>query len=135
MRYAVVLFLLSSLAIAKNESYSIADEVKNATDGVAALRAVMREPESLVVEHIYAKMEHKVDRPVICISYRAKNGFGGFSAEIAEYKGGRSINPNMGRGFGWCSGIERNLDRAMAKGWSDITPDYQKSLSSSGSHE
>jgi len=122
----LTLTLVSSCAFAKDEqSFVASDEVRNAASGVELLRASLRDPDSMVVEHVYAKMSHKPDHPLICIAYRAKNGFGGYGYDIAEYKGGRSLQVETIGKLGWCGGIERNLDRAIKKGWSDITAEYR----------
>jgi hypothetical protein len=105
-------------------SASAEDEIANAQRGVALLREQMRDPDSLVIEHIYAKMDHKPDHPQMCIVYRAKNGFGGYGREIAEYTGKR-MEADAGNAIGPCNGIERNWDRAVKKGWADITDKYK----------
>jgi hypothetical protein len=57
----------------------------------------------------------------MCIPYRSRNGFGGYTHNVAEYKGGNDFS----MGFR-CAGIERNLDKALQKGWADITDEYLK---------
>lgn len=98
----------------------------NASHGVAVLRERMRDPDSLVIEHVYARMNHNPDHPLLCIAYRAHNGFGGYSNDIAEYRGGQDIHSETIGHLGWCGGIERNLKTAIRKGWADITDEYVK---------
>jgi hypothetical protein len=130
MRYLIAVVLLSACAVAKDETtFTVPDEVQNALRGVALLRDTMRDPDSLVIEHVYARMSHKPDHPMLCISYRAHNGFGGYSHDVAEYKGGNNLNPGTLKGIGWCTGIERNLDRLERKGWAEITEEYAKAAS------
>jgi hypothetical protein len=112
----VVLVVLLFTACAFGE-----DEVANAQRGVALLRDKMRDPDSLVIEHVYAKMDHKPDHPLMCIGYRAKNAFGGYGRQMAEYKGGDSVNADAGNSIGWCAGIERNWNRASRRAGS-ISP-------------
>lgn len=50
----------------------------------------MRDPSSLVWESIRAN----TDASVICMQYRAKNGFGGFSREITVLADGRASSEN-----------------------------------------
>ena len=87
------------------------------------LRAKMLDPDSLVIEHVYAKIDHKPDHPLMCIPYRSRNSFGGYTHNVAEYKGGNDFR----MGFR-CAGIERNLDRALKSGWVDMTNEYQKAV-------
>jgi hypothetical protein len=63
---------------------------------------------------------------MLCMPYRSKNGFGGYSHGVAEYKGGDDIGANAENSIGWCSGIERNLKKALKKGWVDLTDEYLK---------
>lgn len=50
------------------------------------LKQSMRDPDSLVWEDIRANE----DATVICLSYRARNGFGGMNREFAVYGGGKA---------------------------------------------
>ena len=102
------------------------DDVAGALRATELLRERMVDPDSLVIEHVYAKADHKPDHPLMCIPYRSRNGFGGYSHGVAEYKGGNNLNAAGGESMGWCLGIERNLDRAMKKGWIDLTDEYFK---------
>src|SRR5438128_856534 len=112
---AVVLILLGCAFGAAS------DEVAAALHATELLRARMRDPDSLVIERVYAKADHKADHPMMCIPYRSRNAFGGYSHGVAEYKGGNNLNAAGGESIGWCSGIERNLERAMKKGWVDLS--------------
>lgn len=129
MRLALcVLFALvvSSSVVAKDDAQStVADEVVIAKQGISLLHNNMKDPDSFRVEHVYAKMQHKAGHPLQCIVYRSKNSFGGYVHNVAEYKGGDA----MSMGF-MCSGIERNLKRALAKDWQDITEECGVSTSS-----
>lgn len=71
-------------------------------------------------------MDHKPDHPLMCIVYRARNAFNGYERQMAEYKGVDSVNADAGNSIGWCAGIERNWNRAVKKGWADITNEYLK---------
>lgn len=116
---AIAVLFLTSCAFGE-------DEVANAQRGAALLREKMRDPDSLVIEHVYAKMDHKPDHPLMCIAYRAHNAFGGYSRQMAEYKGGDNVNSDAGESISRCAGIERNWKRASKKGWADITAEYFK---------
>jgi len=130
MRYLGVVLFLAALSLASDKIQSdTATEVKNAVAGVELLRDSLNDPDSLVVERIYARMEHKPDTPTICIAYRARNKFNAYIRDIAEYGGKSKILPQtLGKG-GWCGGIDRNLDRALSHGWADITDEYKKEAS------
>ena len=62
------------------------------TDAVS-LRQAMRDPDSLVFEKILASD----DGGVVCIRYRARNGFGGMDRERATFTGG----PGTTSGAAW----------------------------------
>ncbi len=100
-------------------------EVSFALKAIELLRNRMRNPDSLVIEHVYAR---KTGKPLLCIPYRAHNAFGGFTNDIAEYKGGDSISTSGLESIGWCAGIERNWNRAVKKGWVDISQDYFRAV-------
>ena len=102
------------------------DEVAAALHATELLRARMRDPDSLVIEHVYAKADHKPDHPLMCIPYRSHNAFGGYTHNVAEYKGGENVNAAGDQSIGWCTGIERNLDKRLSKGWVDLTGEYLK---------
>jgi hypothetical protein len=130
MRYCIAVVLLAACAFAKDQTtFTVADEVENALHGVAALRDVMRDPDSLVIEHVYAMMGHKPDHPMQCIVYRARNGFNGYDRTIAEYKGGKDINSDASNNFSHCGGIQRWWDKAVKHGWAEITEEYAKAAS------
>jgi hypothetical protein len=48
---------------------------------VHMLRSSLRDPDSLVLEHVYSR----IPVTAICIEYRAKNGFGGVNRERAAF--------------------------------------------------
>lgn len=97
-----------------------ADEVAMAVHAVKVLHDNAKDPDSLVVEKIYANS--KSDKPQLCIRYRARNGYGGYEKEMAKYKGDK-LEPDV---LGGCFNIERKWDWATKKGWSDITDQYVK---------
>jgi len=103
------------------------DELPAAKRGVDLVRASAKDPDSLVIERIYAKTEHKPGHPWLCIRYRAKNSLGGYVREMAQYKGS-SIDRDT---LGGCASIESNWDRAVKRSWTDITEQYAKSVSAS----
>src|SRR5437773_12402678 len=99
----LLMLLCTAISLAKDEtSFTVADEISNATKAVTLLREQLREPDSLVVEHVYGALSHKPDKPMICILYRARNGFNGYERDIAEYRGGDRIDAStLGpQGFG-----------------------------------
>ena len=112
-------------ANARVQQQSAAD-VGVALRGVDLLRDRIRDPDSLVIERVYAKTDHKPDQPQMCIRFRSRNGFGGYVRNMAEYEGGNSLDPNADEHFSPCAGIEQNWNRAVKKGWADITDEYLK---------
>jgi hypothetical protein len=121
---AVLCFAVFALAADKVQS-DTQTETKNAIAGVEALRSVLNDPDSLVVERIYANMNHKPDKPTICIAYRARNLSNGYLHDVAQYSGKKIEAQTLGS-MGWCAGIERNREHALSHGWADITDEYQK---------
>jgi hypothetical protein len=61
----------------------------------------------------------------MCILYRSRNGFGGYSNGVAEYKGTK-LDPDMNEKWGMCHGVKGISDKAAKNGWADITDDYFK---------
>jgi hypothetical protein len=129
MKTLAVVLALSCASFA-----AASDEVATALHATDLLRAKMRDPDSLVIEHVYAKVDHKPDHPLMCIPYRSHNAFGGYSHGVAEYKGGNNLNAAGGESVGWCLGIERNLDKRLKKGWVDLTDEYFKAAKEAEQH-
>ncbi len=121
MKHFVPLLVLMSASV-----FAADDNLASALRATTLLREKMVDPDSLVIEHVYAKGDRKSNRPLLCMPYRSRNGFGGYSHGVAEYKGGNDLNPSGDEGFGWCAGIERNLTRALKKDWVDLTDEYLK---------
>ena len=103
---------------------ALKEEVANALRAVTMLREVMRDPDSLVIEHIYALMNHKVDQPFLCIAYRGRNAFNGYDREIARYKGHELSTDGSDAFTTSCSEILREWNRASNHGWVDLTDEY-----------
>jgi hypothetical protein len=84
----VLLRLLYGMAIAGAASAVPLDDLRFQKTLAFAqkIQAAMREPKSLVWEDIVAND----DASVICMRYRARNGFGGISREVAIYAAGRA---------------------------------------------
>jgi hypothetical protein len=129
----VAIAVLSISAWAKDQptTPSIPDEVANAQRGVESLRGALRDPDSLVVERVYGLLTHKPGHPMICIVYRARNGFNGYTRDIAEYHGSSLMAGTLGpEGFGTfgshCESVQRGWDRALRHGWADLTDEYAK---------
>jgi len=57
-----------------------------------ALKRAARNPESLVIEDAFAS----ADGHILCLNYRAQNGFGGMNRESVVYKDGA---PHQGSGY------------------------------------
>ena len=57
------------------------------------MRGALRDPDSLVVERVYGLLTHKPGHPMICIVYRARNRFNGYTRDLAEYHGS-SLTPS-----------------------------------------
>jgi hypothetical protein len=129
----VAIAVLSISAWAKDHqliSPSIADEVANAERGVESLRGVLRDPDSLVVEQVYGALMHKPGHPVICIVYRARNGFNGLTRDIAEYHADSLTPSTVGlEGFAaiglHCQEMLR-WKKLAEHGWADFTDEYVK---------
>ena len=103
------------------------DNVAVAVRGVELLRNHLRDPNSLIIERIYV-LSKSVKAP-ICIRYRSRNGFGGYVREMAEYKGGDNLDsePEFSRCPGLLADVDQSVkDRAIKKGWVDITDEYLK---------
>ena|SRR5438876_49952 len=128
MTKLILILFLCGAASAKQvpQTFTVKDEVANALRAVALLRDVMRDPDSLVIEHVYALMSHKVDQPFVCIAYRARNGFSGYVREIARYKGHELSADEADRFTTSCGEILQVWNRASAHGWADLTDDYFK---------
>jgi hypothetical protein len=62
--------------------------------------------------------------PLMCIVYRARNGFGGYNHDVSEYTGGKDFS----MGFR-CAGIERIwIALSKRRGFVDLTDDYFKAV-------
>lgn len=70
-----------------------------AFDAAKAIKGVMRDPGSFVVE------EMRVDRAgeVACVKYRARNGFGGIGREAAVVADGKALKATAARWKKYCS--------------------------------
>ena len=80
----VVVLSVCALASDKSDKSDVArDYVSNAVRAADLLRARMVDPDSMVIEHVYAKPS-KPGHPLLCIPYRSRNGFGGYSHGVAE---------------------------------------------------
>ena len=64
------------------------DQKEAAARAVAVIRKSVRDPDSLVVEQIFMRNPPNV----VCIAYRAKNGFGGVNRTGAVVSSGVSIS-------------------------------------------
>jgi hypothetical protein len=102
------------------------DNVAVALRGVDVLRENLKDPDSLVVEHIY--INTKSDKPQMCIRYRAKNSYGGYGREIVKYKGGNLLAADF---LSSCVHVEDSWNWATKKGWIEITDDYMKAAAAS----
>lgn len=96
------------------------NDVATAVRGVEALRSQMRDPDSLRVETVYIKPDKKADHPAsLLFCYRAKNGLGGYTREMARIKNGTVYDVPDG-----CALL--NPRRLIKIGWVDITDEYLK---------
>lgn len=57
------------------------------------LKSSLKDPESLIVESLY----EAVDASIVCINYRAKNSFGGFSREFAAINEDGDLSKQAGK--------------------------------------
>jgi len=101
------------------------DNVAIAVRGVDILRENLKDPDSLVVEHIY--INTKSDKTQMCIRYRAKNSYGGYGREIVKYTGGNLLAVDIfGCVYSTCTHVEDSWKWATKKGWIEITDEYLK---------
>ncbi len=133
----IVLFLCAAVVSAKEapQTFTVKDEVANALRAVALLREAMRDPDSLVIEHVYALMSHKVDQPFLCIAYRGRNAFNGYDREIARYKGHELSAEGSDSFTTSCGDILRGWNRAANHGWAEITDEYTKAAKDRDKHQ
>jgi len=79
----LVVLLMTGLLQARKEVIlspeDIAVDVQRAIKGVPLLRSAMKDPDSFVLEGVHVREPNKQGISDICYSYRARNGFGGYS--------------------------------------------------------
>jgi len=85
----VLLLILALVAIGVTAQETPPNSPKAAVND---LRNKVRDPDSFVLERAWI-MPNKWGG-ILCVTYRAKNGFGGYNRELAVYnhKGGRKAN-------------------------------------------
>ena len=118
LKKLAVVILLAQIARAQDaQPTGPPTVVADARHGIELLRDSMKNPDSFSVDRVYVNKEHTL----FCIAYRAQNGFGGMNYSMGSYKPNGGINTMQGAM--WCSadGWARNRDRALKKGWTDIT--------------
>ena len=138
MKTPLVLFTLLPLFVvpAVAQQTTIDGEVPTALQAVTVLRQQLLDPDSLVIEHVFASLYHKPQHPQLCITHRAHNSVGGYAYHVAEYTGGIHLNLEAENMFaGRCAdmfGGSQNrwftpaqLERAR---WAEITDQYRKAV-------
>lgn len=83
------------LALCLFQTQQLKPEVAQAVRGAVALKSIIRDPDSFVVERVFTWNKKGEDRT--CYQYRSRNGYGGMNREIGyydEHKGKPHVDGN-----------------------------------------
>lgn len=124
----ILILMLSLSAFAKDtQTRPVTPEmVQRAANAVPALRNMMRDPDSFVLERVFQLVVVKQGNPEkshndVCYYYRSRNGFGGYQSGTAHLDDGGKLSDG---GFT----CQLPTEPKYWKNWADITAEVQAAI-------